>query len=171
MADKRDYYEVLGVSRSASEEEIKKAYKKLARKYHPDLNPDNKEAEANFKEANEAYEILSDKEKKSRYDQFGFAGVDPNFGAGGGAYGAGGFDFGGHEVSGSNFTKKFSFGANVFGGLCQLCGHCFGAKRGDKRLHGDAFCIFGKRGYKVANNFNSLLCFFDCRKIVVKLLL
>ena len=87
---KRDYYEVLGVSKGASEDEIKKAYKKLARKYHPDLNPDNKEAEDKFKEANEAYEVLSDANKKARYDQDGHAGVDPNFGAGG--FGGGGFD-------------------------------------------------------------------------------
>ncbi|MBR7146533.1 MAG: molecular chaperone DnaJ [Oscillospiraceae bacterium] len=113
MAEKRDYYEVLGVGRGASEEEIKKAYKKLARKYHPDLNPDNKEAEANFKEVNEAYEVLSDKEKKSRYDQFGFAGVDPNFGAGGGAYGAGGFDFG---DLGDIFGSFFGGGFGGFGG-------------------------------------------------------
>ena len=95
-AEKRDYYEVLGVDKSASEDEIKRAYKKMARKYHPDLNPDNKEAEEKFKEVNEAYEVLSDSDKKARYDQFGFAGVDPNYGAGagGGAYGAGGFDFG-----------------------------------------------------------------------------
>ena len=67
-AEKRDYYEVLGVNKSASEDEIKKAYKKMARKYHPDLNPDNKEAEEKFKEVNEAYEVLSDANKKARYD-------------------------------------------------------------------------------------------------------
>ena len=88
---KRDYYEVLGVSRGASEDEIKKAYKKMARKYHPDLNPGDKTAEEKFKEVNEAYEVLSDADKKARYDQYGFAGVDPNFGAGG--FG-GGFDGG-----------------------------------------------------------------------------
>ena len=90
MADKRDYYEVLGVSRDASEDEIKKAYRKKAKQYHPDLNPGDAEAEAKFKEANEAYEVLSDSQKKARYDQFGHAGVDPNYGAGGGAGGFGG---------------------------------------------------------------------------------
>ncbi|MBQ9413781.1 MAG: molecular chaperone DnaJ [Clostridia bacterium] len=89
MADKRDYYEVLGVSRTASDDEIKKAYRKLAKQYHPDLNPGDKEAEARFKEVNEAYEVLSDSAKKARYDQYGHAGVDPNFGAGGSAYGGG----------------------------------------------------------------------------------
>ena len=82
MAEKRDYYEVLGVDKNASEDEIKRAYKKLARKYHPDMNPGDKEAEEKFKEINEANEVLSDPEKKARYDQFGFAGTDPNYGAG-----------------------------------------------------------------------------------------
>lgn len=82
--DKRDYYEVLGVSKGASEDEIKKAYRKTAKKYHPDLHPDDKAAEEKFKECNEAYEVLSDPQKKARYDQFGFAGVDPNYGTGGG---------------------------------------------------------------------------------------
>ena len=86
MADKRDYYEVLGVSKSASDDEIKKAHRKLAKKYHPDLNKDNPDAAEKFKELNEAYEVLSDKDKKAKYDQFGFAGVDPNYGGGSGGF-------------------------------------------------------------------------------------
>lgn len=93
MADKRDYYEVLGVSKSASDDEIKKAHRKLAKQYHPDLNRDNPEAAEKFKELNEAYEVLSDSSKRAKYDQFGFAGVDPSYG-GGGAGGYGGFDMG-----------------------------------------------------------------------------
>ena len=112
MAEKIDYYEVLGIQTGASEDEIKKAYKKLARKYHPDMNPGDKEAEEKFKEVNEANEVLSDPEKKARYDQFGFAGVDPNYGAGagGGAYG-GGFDFGDlGDIFGSFFGGGFGGG-------------------------------------------------------------
>ncbi|HEX3015723.1 MAG TPA: molecular chaperone DnaJ [Desulfobacteria bacterium] len=89
---KRDYYEVLGVPKTATAEEIKKAYRKLARQYHPDVRPGDKEAEAKFKEINEAYEALSDDEKRQRYDQFGHAGMDPNQQGGFGGFGG---DFGG----------------------------------------------------------------------------
>lgn len=113
MAEKRDYYEVLGIDKNASEAEIKKAYRAAAKKYHPDLNPGNKEAEAKFKEAAEAYEVLSDADKKARYDQYGHAGVDPNFGAGGGN-GAGGFSgFGDFGDLGDIFGSFFGGG---FGG-------------------------------------------------------
>ena len=108
---KRDYYEVLGLQKSASADEIKRAYRQLAKKYHPDLHPGDKEAEAKFKEVNEAYEVLSDPEKKARYDQFGHAGVDPNFGAGG----PGGSPFGQDIDLGDIFNSVFG-GFGGFGG-------------------------------------------------------
>ena len=90
MADKRDYYEVLGVDKSADDATLKKAYRQLAKKYHPDVNPGDKEAEAKFKEATEAYSVLSDPDKRKQYDQFGHAAFEN--GGGGGAGGFGGFD-------------------------------------------------------------------------------
>ena len=108
MADKRDYYEVLGVSKGATDDELKKAYRKEAKKYHPDLHPGDKEAEAKFKEVNEAYSVLSDAEKKARYDQYGHAGVDPNFGGGGFGGGFDGFDFG--DIFGDIFGGGFGGG-------------------------------------------------------------
>ena len=113
MADKRDYYEVLGVEKGASDDEIKKAYRQAAKKYHPDLHPGDKDCEEKMKEANEAYEVLSDKDKRARYDQFGHAGVDPNYGAGAGGYG--GSPFGG----GIDLDDIFSSFFGGFGGRRQ----------------------------------------------------
>lgn len=119
MAEKRDYYEILGVSKSASDDEIKKAYRKLAVKYHPDRNPGDKEAEAKFKEINEAHEVLSDKQKRARYDQFGHAGVG---GAGGNPFGGAGNPFGGFNYNGQTFN--FDFGGA--GGFEDILGSLFG---------------------------------------------
>ena len=119
MTGKRDYYEVLGVSKNASDDEIKKAYRKLAVKYHPDKNPGDKEAEAKFKEINEAHDVLSDKQKRARYDQFGHAGVG---GAGGNPFSGGGNPFGGgFDFNGQTFN--FDFGA---GGFDDILGSIFG---------------------------------------------
>ena len=105
MADKRDYYEVLGISKGASESEIKKAYRSMAKKYHPDVNPGDAEAEAKFKEVNEAYAVLSDPDKKSKYDQYGHAAFDPN---------SGGFGGGGFDVDlGDIFSSFFGGGART----------------------------------------------------------
>ncbi len=123
MAEKRDYYEVLGVSKNASDDEIKKAYRKLAVKYHPDKNPGDKEAEAKFKEINEAHDVLSDKQKRARYDQFGHAGV-------GGASG------GGNPFAGGNFNfNEQSFNFDFGGGspFDDILGSLFGFGNGARR--------------------------------------
>ncbi|MDQ6621010.1 MAG: DnaJ domain-containing protein, partial [Pseudomonadota bacterium] len=117
MANKRDYYAVLGVNRDASEEDIKNSYRKLAMKHHPDRNPNDKSSEEKFKEAKEAYEVLSDARKRAAYDQFGHAGVDPSAAAGGfGARGMGG-------------QEGFGGFADAFG---DIFGEIFGAQRGGR---------------------------------------
>ncbi len=115
MAEKRDYYEVLGISKGASDDEIKKAYRKMAKQYHPDLHPDDPEAAEKFKEVNEANDVLSDPQKRQRYDQFGHAGVDPSYGAGQGGFGGG---FGGFSGEGFDFGDIFDtfFGGGMGGG-------------------------------------------------------
>lgn len=125
MVSKRDYYEVLGVSKSASDDEIKKAYRKLAVKYHPDKNPGDKEAEAKFKEINEAHDVLSDKQKRARYDQFGHAGVG---GAGGDPFAGGGNPFGG----GFNYNGQ-AFNFDFGGGFDDILGSIFGFGGGARR--------------------------------------
>ena len=146
---KRDYYEFLGVNKNASDDEIKKAFRKLAIKYHPDKNPGDKEAEAKFKEANEAYSVLSDKTKRQRYDQFGHSGVG---GAGGGA---GGNPFEGFNFNGQSFN--FDFGGGGFGGLDDILGAMFGGGfRGVRR----------GRDYRTTTTIDFKEAIFGCTKNV-----
>ena len=146
---KRDYYEVLGVNKNASDDEIKKAFRKLAIKYHPDKNPGNKEAEAKFKEANEAYSVLSDKTKRQRYDQFGHSGV------GGTGGGAGGNPFEGFNFNGQSFN--FDFGGGGFGGLDDILGAMFGGGfRGVRR----------GRDYRTTTTIDFKEAIFGCTKNV-----
>jgi molecular chaperone DnaJ len=111
---KQDYYETLGVARNASDAELKKAYRKLAMKFHPDRNPDDKEAEARFKEVKEAHDVLSDPQKRAAYDQFGHAGVDPSMGAGPGGFGGGGASF--SDIFGDVFGDIFGAAGGRAGG-------------------------------------------------------
>ena len=140
--NKRDYYEALGLKKGASDDEIKKAFRKQAKKYHPDVNPGNKSAEARFKEINEAYEVLSDADKKSRYDQFGHAGVDPNFSAAGGGYGGGFSGFGG----GMDFDLGDLFGS-IFGGGGGSRTQSRNAPRRGERVRADVTITFEEAAF------------------------
>ncbi len=130
MAEKRDYYEVLGLQKGAAADEIEKAYRKLAKENHPDLHPDDKQAEARFKEINEAYEILSDPDKKAKYDQFGYAGVDPNFGStGSGGWSASYSDLG--DIFGDIFGGFGGGFGDIFGGGTRSGAARTGPQRGE----------------------------------------
>ena len=142
MAEKRDCYEILGISKSATDDEIKKAYRRMAKQYHPDANPGNKEAEEKFKEVNEAYSILSDPDKKSNYDRFGYAGVDPSAGGGG---------FGGGFSGGFDMGDIFDMFGGMFGGGSR-------GSRANAPMQGDDV------GVRVTIDFNEAV--FGCKKDV-----
>ena len=142
MADKQDYYETLGINKGAGADEIKKAYRQMAKKYHPDMNPGNAEAEQKFKEVNEAYVVLSDPEKKAQYDQYGHAAFDQTSGFGGGGFGFGDFDVG------DIFSSFFGGG---FGGSRSQ-------SRANSPIHGDDI------GARVILSFEEAV--FGCKKEV-----
>ena len=144
MSEKRDYYEVVGVDKNSSEDEIKKAYRKLAKKYHPDLNPGDETAEMKFKEVSEAYDVLSDKTKKARYDQFGHASTDPNYGASGGY----------------NYYSENPFGADI--DLGDIFGSFFGGFGGGRSKYSNV----SRRGtdVEITVNISFIEAAKGCRK-------
>ena len=133
--EKRDYYEVLGVSKSATADELKKAYRKLAIKYHPDKNPDNKEAEEKFKEAAEAYDVLSNPEKRQRYDTYGHSMGAQGFPGGGGGF---------YQGGGMSMDDIFSMFGDIFGGHSGGMGG-FGSAFGGRRIRGSAALVMKNR--------------------------
>ena len=152
MMAKKDYYEVLGVSRDADEKTIKKAFRKLAKKYHPDTNPDNAEAEKKFKEVNEAYDVLSDEKKRKLYDQYGSAAFEEGFQPGGGFGGQGFGDFGFGGGNGSYQT--FHFGG---GGAEDIFGDLFGSMFGGAQQAAGAGGFGGRRAASRGRDITSVI--------------
>ncbi len=155
---KRDYYEVLGISKSASDDEIKKAYRKLAKQYHPDLHPNDAEAEQKFKEVNEAYGILSDADKRAKYDQYGHAAFDPSAGGFGGGGGFGGF--GGFGDFGDIFSSIFTGGGFGGGGRRRANAPIDG---GDVELHVTITFEEAAFGCKKTVNYSRIFVCEDCK--------
>ena len=140
---KRDYYEVLGIDKKADDKAIKRAYRKLAKKYHPDTNPGDKQAEQKFKEVTEAYNVLGDEKKRKLYDQYGFAAFEE--GAAGGAYGGAGSGFGGFQggFGGNGGYQEFHFKGGQNGNMDDIFGDIFG-----DMFHGRSSSGFGGQGFK-----------------------